>query len=301
MKNKFERILLALLLGISVLLGLSFWLNIVFGFNLFFKDHWDELAKLQAEHIPVSVGFYWSIGIAVFIFIIGLCFIYIPILRRTYNKPPVVAQPVIQQPVVKEKPVEDEQVLVAPDNHQSAIPLSRPPRLNLPTNMAQIVSQRQQQQTVENQQPAKIDSHAEYDSVLSQIFTEHNYTVKPNPPISGIKPNLFAIAPNEIIWIGAVDADINKLQSAIDKLQSVFRETLEDIPITVNAFILDTNNILSQTDSVLVFKTIDEIKNFISEQPPVWSEDMPDYDKNNFDAYSEYIDTIIQYLKTIGS
>ena len=38
MKNKFEHLLLATLLGIAVLLGLSFWLDLIFGFNLFFKE-----------------------------------------------------------------------------------------------------------------------------------------------------------------------------------------------------------------------------------------------------------------------
>ena len=76
MKNKFEHILLSILLGLTVLLGLSFWLNTFFNFNIFCPAHWDELAKLQASQIPINHNFYISIGVAIFIFAFGLFVIY---------------------------------------------------------------------------------------------------------------------------------------------------------------------------------------------------------------------------------
>jgi hypothetical protein len=45
---------------------------------------------------------------------------------------------------------------------------------------------------------------------------------------------------------------------------------------------------------------LDELKKFVSEMPPVWPKEIANYEQENFDAYSEYIDTIIQYVKNIG-
>lgn len=299
MRNKFERILLSILLGISVLLGLSFWLNTIFGFNLFFKEHWQELAKLQAEHIPISKGFYISIGVAIFIFVFGLCFIYIPAIKRVYKKNVIQSQQVLPttEPVVQK----NETVEPLTPKKEFVLPTSRPPRLNLPSNMAQIIKQ---QYSAPEQQPSKNtnnnNSESPYTATFAQIFQDNGYTVKNNPKIAGFTPNLFAIAPNEILWIGAADCDIDKLQSAINKLKSIFQETLEDIQININAFILDTTSGQQTSDSIFIFKSLEELKKFVSELPPVRSEEETDADKENFDAYSEYIDTIIQYLKTMG-
>ena len=105
MRNKFERILVALLLSISVLLGLSFWLNMIYGFNIFNAEHWAELSKLQVEQIPISNGFYISIAVAIFILVFGLCFIYFPLLRSPQIKKPEQIQNIqLQVPQIAPKP-----------------------------------------------------------------------------------------------------------------------------------------------------------------------------------------------------
>ncbi len=317
MKNKIERLLISLLLGISVLLGLTFWLNTIFGFNLFFKEHWDTLAKLQTEHIAISSGFYISIGVAIFIFVFGLCFIYVPVIKSAYKKAATKTPSVPTQPAIPTQnasaPVSQQTISKQPDSNadiqtteqipipipqNTNIPASRPPRLNLPSNMAQIVAQQAASQNQPESMSPK-DLHKQFDPVLAQMFAEGGYVVKPNPIIAGFTPNLFAIAPNEIVWMGAINADINKLQMAIDKLQSVFRETLESIPIHVNTFLLDTTNQQTSSDSIHVVHSMDELKAFVSELPPAWPKDADEDTKDNFDSYSEYIDTMIQYIKTM--
>lgn len=312
MTNKIERFLLSLLLGLSVLLGLSFWLNIMFGFNLFYAAHWAELSRLQAEQTPISNGFYMSIVIAILIFTLGLLVIHVPHIKsklsekqKNDTQQPLVQN--VQEPAVHQQSpqitnTEQKTEPVIPIQ-QPSIPVSRPPRLNLPTNMAQIVAQKHEQKSVptQPQQTRTNDSENPYNSTLSQMFIEKGYSVKPNPRIAGFTPNLFAIAPNEILWIGAVDQDITQLQTAIDKLQSLFEETLEDIPISINAFMLDSTNSQQSNDSITVLNSFEQLKEFISKLPSVSTDDSDNLDKSNFDAYSEYIDTIIQYLKSIGS
>lgn len=295
MRNKFEHFLLSFLLGIAVLLGLSFWLNVIYGFNLFSKEHWNELARLQAEQIPVSTGFYVSIIVAVFIFVFGILLLYIiPTIKRTREKVSnsfLSTAPMVPSHKAEEK--KEDNTIFEPQ--MPKLNMSQPPKLNLPSNMAEIMQQRN-----ENNQNKVKEPVTDYGAILTQIFKDKGFMVKPNPVISGFSPNLFAIAPNEIVWIGAVDTDINKLQSAINRLDGIFTDTLEDIKININAFLIDTKNTYQSNDSIFVFKTLEELKTFVTELPPAWPKDMSNADQENFDAYSEYIDTIIQYVKNMG-
>ena len=288
MRNKLEHILLSLLLGTTVLLGLSFWLNLNFDFNLFYKGHWEALAKLQAEQAPVNPNFYISILVAISIFVIGMIVIYIPLIRHKKIQQPenviVPPAPIIKPSDPKPDPIPE-----------PALPVSRPPRLNLPKNIAQIASKQNEQriQSVQNT-PVKNNYSDEYNAELSQIFSENGYLVKPNPQISGFVPNLFAIGNNEIVWMGGVNCDINALQNAVAKLNSVFHETLEDIKINVYSFIVDTTKKYDANSEILIVPTIDDLRQFISENRAAQIEDS---DTDNFNAYSEYIDTIIKYIK----
>lgn len=291
MKNKLEHILLSILLGLSVLLGLSFWLNTIFNFNMFCKGHWDEFAKLQASQTPISIGFYLSFIVAVLIFVFGIYFIYRQIIIQHIHRPKNAVVIVPQQKIANEpvKETKEEETTI----NQPVISASRPPRLNLPNNMAQIVTQKY---TQPEQQKKLAPSENPYNPIISEVFSNNGYIVKPNPTISGFTPNLFAIGNNEIVWIGGVDCDADKMTNALEKLNSVFKETLEDIPIHINAFILDTMGKYSNKDNIHIFKSIDELKAFIGEHP---ADKIGEDDRESFDSYSEYIDTIIQYIKNI--
>lgn len=292
MKKYFEKILTAILLGTSVLLALSFWLNIRFNFNLLSAKHWNELAQLQVSHTPISITFYISLGIALFIFIAGLYMIFRPRFRKispalNVSKP----KAEIQTTVLDTKPVETPQ-------HMPSTSLQQPPKLNLPKNIAEVAAQRYKNTT--NAPKATSAPETEritvYDSALAEIFTENKYVVKPALKIANFTSNLFAIGKDEIVWIGGVDCDINVFKQAIDKLHSIFTDTLEDIPITIYPFILDTKRIYDSDENIAVFHDIEDLRNAISQNP---NGIMPEEEEENFNAYSEYIDTIIQYAKNL--
>ena len=301
MRNKLEHILLSVLLGLSILLGLSFWLNTSFGFNLFLKEHWDTLAQLQVTKTPVNPWFYISIIIAVVLFIFGLLIINIPSIKHkpATDKKQNIVKPDTNQNIPHIETKEEH----APENIPTPVEthLSRPPRLNLPKNMAEIAEQRHTNQSYTTTKSQNIftqntSTESPYNSVLSQIFSEAKYVVKPNPTISGFTPNLFAIGNNEAVWIGAVDCKIEDLKNAVQKLQSVFEDTLPDIPIHIYPFIVDNLDIVTPESSVLVVKNIDDLKKFISENP---ADDIDEDEQDSFNSYSEYIDTIIQYIKNV--
>ncbi len=136
-----------------------------------------------------------------------------------------------------------------------------------------------------------------YNPMLAEIFTNNGFTVKPSLKLSNFSTNLFAIGPDEVVWIGAVDADINKFRECIEKLKSIFIDTLEDIEINVNSFMLDTQNKYQSNDSsILLVKSVEELNKILAENPAV---EIDENNSENFNAYSEYIDTIIQYAKNM--
>lgn len=294
MKNKLEYILLSILLGLSVLLGLSFWLNTIFNFNIFCATHWTELARLQASKTPVNIGFYVSFAVAIFIFTIGLYFIY----RSSFKIITVANEDITHGAEQTQNNISNDipNNLPQQENNTSAPADNRPPRLRLPGNIAQIA---EQNHIIKTQQKPKQDAQYEnkYNQIISEIFSDNGYLVKPNPSISGFVPNLFAIGNNEVVWVGGVDCDIEKMKEALQRLDSVFRETLEDIQININAFVLDTLNKYDSTNNDLfIFKSIEDLKAFITEHP---ADDIEEIDTESFDSYSEYIDTIIKYIKNI--
>ena len=143
------------------------------------------------------------------------------------------------------------------------------------------------------QQISKKTQTDKYDSEIEKIFSENSFLVKKQPTISGFKPNLFAIGTNEIVWIGGVDCELNKLSDIIKRLESTFKETLEDITITVNAFLIDTNKKYNSDERVKIFHDIKELKDYVSKNP---AKKVTDADREDFDAYSEYIDTVLTLL-----
>ncbi len=290
MKKYLGQILATTLLGTSILLGLSFWLNVRFSFNILNATHWNELSKLQAAHTPINKLFYISLGIALFLFIFGAHLIFRPRFRNIFksNKTVNTYSPVqIKQ---SERGIEKEQIPLP----QSAISLQRPPKLNLPKGMA--IAAMQKHAFLQPQQKPDIKQPTIYDSELSEIFNSAGYKVKPNLTITGFTTNLFAIGTNEKVWFGAVDCDIEKFTTAVNRLKSIFTETLDDVPINVSAFILDTKHLYESNNEALIFHSMDELKEFISKNP---NPDITDSERENFDAYSDYIDTIIQYAKNV--
>ena len=307
MRKFFEHVLLSILLIISVVLGMTFWLNTKFGFNLLSAKHWQELASLQAAHTPIDKTFYISLGVGVFILIFGLYLIFRPRFRKL-PKPVIPQQPtpqIHQQPVAEQNQPAPQQTVqqtqpvqnthTEPEPQVSDIPtavlLNRPPKLNLPRNMETLA----QNNYMKQQNPAPTNSGPQqnttiYDQELRNIFEQNSYVVKPNLTISGLKTNLFAIGNHEVLWMGAVDCDMNNLKASIGKLRALFEETLEDIPINIFAFILDTKNVYTPGDDIMVFHSIEEISEFISNNP---ADNIDEDEKENFDAYSDYIDNII--------
>ena len=314
MKKRIDNILLGLLWLVAVTLVASFWFNTIFGFNIFSIHHWEYLAYLQAAKSPINYTFYVSMIVIVFIALFGFYAILRPKLRKMkltqiYKKKKKDTKSEIGQESNKsmgDNINSDASTLdILTSEHQYApvqktpvAPVSmRPPRLNLPTlnnnNFISTQKSTQGQENTMNTEKTPIQDYPE----IQEIFSNAGYVVKPSPYINGTKIALFAIGTDENLWIGAVGIKTTNLRTIIERLSQIFSDTLDDIYININGFVISAPDAAtSENEDILMFNTISELREYMKNvpNPPVSSDD-----KGDFDAYSEYIDTVLKYIGKI--
>ncbi len=314
MMDKLDNFLLAILWLLASTLGVCFWFNVRFGFNIFSSTHWHHLAYMQASQTPVSPLFYISVVLSVIVIIYGLYLlikprfrkIRIPIrhisrarARRAANVPTQKIAPsqqkqqILDAPQSTPTPQPDPQTPPPNIQQPEATPygMSRPPRLNISTP-----PQLYNAPTAQHAQNPHTTSDQSWPEIR-EIFESAGYTVKNNPRINGMQTTLFAIGTNESIWIGAVGVPTNAVHSAIDTLNQVFSDTLDDILINVTGFVISAPDASAPgAPDILTFDTTGDLRQYMSEHPnPPLGED----DSENFDAFSSYISTVIEYLGKI--
>jgi len=292
MKNKINNILVGLLWLLAVTLGASFWFNIKYGFNLFVGQHWQYLAYMQASGQPVKTSFYISIILFIAIMAFGLYILIQPRMRKIVlpvfdNKQSHEKQPVQQETVIVNKePAQD-----VPQSSATTKPvLVRPPRLNV-SPITHVSTQKKP--TVIQPITNSLSDHDYTD--IHNIFKDAGYVVKGSPKIKNVQTSVIAIGTDEVLWIGATGVTTSDMKKTIDTLNNVFLDTLEDIEIHINAFIIGSPD--NDESNILKFANIDELRKYINEHkntPPADEDDM-----GNFDAYSAYIGTVIDYIRKI--
>ena len=311
MRNRIDTILLGLLWLLASTLGASFWLNTRFGFNIFSAQHWQYLAYLQAAHTPVQTMFYVSVIISVLIMVFGLYILVRPRLRRIRlpRRPAssVAMQAAAQKHIQKSVPqpasnpdsstieiVRGEAAPAPAPAPQTAPTPARPPRLNIPTvniqpPAAAMAAPSPAQQTAPT--PAHVSNE------LRRMFEDAGYVVKPNPKIGNVNTDLFAIGTNENLWMGAVGVKTTDMRVAIDRLAQVFSDTLDDIEININGFVIGAPDAAtSEFQDILMFDSAAAVGEYIAAHP---NPPVPSDDAGNFDAYSAYISTVIDYIGKI--
>lgn len=294
MKNRINNILIGLLWLLAVALGATFWFNTKYGFNIFSFPHWQYLAYMQASHQPIRTSFYISFLIVVIIAVFGLYKLLQPRRRRIVlpiiDKTPQTTEPeqmVSPEPINNDKPTEQQSESLA-----TPTPV-RPPRLNIPS-VPHTAAPVPYVPLSSTKSPYPTNPEQEY-ADIREVFTSAGFVYKGAPRIKNIQTSVIAIGTDEILWIGATGVSVPDMQLAVNTLKGVFSDTLEDIEINVNAFIIDAPD-KTADDSVMLFKSVDDLRAFMAEHqniPP--SED----EIENFDAYSGYIGTVIEYLGKI--
>ena len=304
MNKRIDRFMLGLLWLLATTLGGSFWFNTIFGFNIFLTSHWKYLAGLQASGTQIDIMFYISMIVIVFLMIVGLYFIIRPRFRKITISP--VTKP---EHIIEDKTQNNPIIETKPDNITPiATSLARPPRLNIPNNYISpnIQTKPNAQKPVNTPLPSSSIFDKQIPSLVGQsddskkieeFFKSAGYITKKPPKIEGVNPDLFAIGMGEILWIGGMYIAPNKMNKAVEKLRSIFLETLDDIEINIKSFIVNPpGNLTSEFTDINIFDSLDSLNEYIKNNP---AEQVLDSDRDNFQAYSEYIDTVAGYLNKI--
>ncbi|MBP3316221.1 MAG: hypothetical protein J6L70_01300 [Alphaproteobacteria bacterium] len=295
MNKKIDNILIGVLWLLGVTLGTCFWFNTRFGFNLFSNAHWQYLATQQATRTPVSFWFYFSLVASVFIGLFGLYLLIRPRKRRI-NLTPHPAP----SPTQNKTPDTTPAPLGAPTT--SAPILSRPPRLNIaPSNTFAAAPQTPVVATPATPTPAITNTTnapaptAAIDlSELREIFSSAHYVLKREPFINGKRMDILAIGTGEVLYLGASNISTSDMQSCANKLAHIFSDTLDGVDIYITAFVINpTDGASPSAPDILTFDSIENLGQYMREHP---NPPLPADDDGNFDAYSDYISTVIEYI-----
>lgn len=306
MNKQIERILICLLWLLAATLGTCFWLNTAFGFNIFSAQHWQYLAYLQASQSPVRSTFYISL---MFSILISIGVLYILVRPRGIRRRRIgIGQARVGRENAHETPTLDASGDAAPiaptptfaPTQPAPQQMQRPRRIGITSTSgspvqpapAQPVFNPTPQITPQPQQPSAAPTGINFDE-LRDIFDAAGYTVKNSPRLGNFKPALLAIGTNESLWIGGVGIEESVLATAMQRLATVFAETLDDIQINIFGFIIAPNGGISNTD-IHAFADVAELRTYMESNKNTPPSDAGE--QENFNAYSEYIDTVINYM-----
>ena len=283
-------ILLGTLWLVAIMLVLDFWLNITYNFNIFSNTHWQYVANLQASNRPIATGFYISITLAISMGILGLYMLFRPKFRKIILPTPQESpEPIPEKPELPEKTV-----MTTPQEPKQIYPqetsiIQRPPRLHIQMQPHNIPPKK----TIKND-THNTNQEPRYTHEIREIFEKNNYMVLTPKKISNVTLSLVALGSNETLWLGACDISHEQMADIILAFKSVFQETLEDIEIDVNAFIINpTDN--ESVDSILDLNSLDELSNAIKDYPNT-PESETEQDVESMKAFAGYIETVLTYL-----
>ena len=96
--------------------------------------------------------------------------------------------------------------------------------------------------------------------------------------------------------MGSVGIEPGRLNAAMERLNSVFTDTLEDIVIRINGFVIDARGPVPDGANIHVFDSLDAVRTYMDAHR---NRTMTDAERDDFGAYSEYIDTVSNYLNKV--
>ena len=307
MRERLDNFLLGTLWVLACMLGSCFWFKTIYGFNILSGAHWRYLGQMQATQTTIKPTFYISLIVIASVLIYGLYLIIRPRFKHIrlpkIHKPtaPASQQKTVAQPVAT---TNQQQPVAQQPNTPTATPvpqaptngLVRPPRLNIPMSnhvqttapfTAPITAPVSAPQATTTTQPTESPE-------MREIFENAGYIVKKAPQISGLQLSLFAVGSNENIWIGATGIETETMANIIDTINQVFLDTLDDVEIGINGFVISAQDADTPTNkNIFTFDSIETLRQYINEHP---NPPVRDEDAENFEAFSDYITTVIDYI-----
>ena len=130
-------------------------------------------------------------------------------------------------------------------------------------------------------------------SDIYDAFTNAGYDVRDLVRIDGKHPGVIAIGTNEKLFIATLFDDFYTLQNILKRVELCFADTLEGINIDTRILCV-SNKTKDLGNKVIRFATVDALEKYLMAHKNVRPRTKSERD--NFDAYAEYIGTAIDYL-----
>lgn len=130
-------------------------------------------------------------------------------------------------------------------------------------------------------------------SEIYDAFINAKYDVRNLIRIDGKYPAVVAVGANEKLFIATLNSDYNTLQNTVKRIELCFADTLEGINIDVRILSVSNNNV-DMGNHVLRFASTDALAKYLMSHQNVIPSTTQE--RENFDAYTQYIDTVIDYL-----
>ena len=135
-------------------------------------------------------------------------------------------------------------------------------------------------------------------SDMYDAFTNAKYHVCDLVRINGKYPAIIAIGTNEQLFIATLIDDKEILQNILKRFELCFADTLEGINIHTRILCVSRKNV-DLGDCVIRFDSVDEMNNYLQSRKNI--QPHTTYEQEDFNAYSEYIANVINYLFRINN
>lgn len=131
-------------------------------------------------------------------------------------------------------------------------------------------------------------------SKMYDALTDAGYQISDLIRINGKHPAIVAIGTNEKLFIATLIDDYEILQNALKRIELCFADTLEGLHIDTHILCMTNRDIDSNDKRILRFTNINAFEKYLKSHKNV--RPSTQQDKDNFDAYAEYINTVMTYL-----
>ena len=131
-------------------------------------------------------------------------------------------------------------------------------------------------------------------SKMYDVFTNAKYYISDLVRIDGKYPAIVAIGENERLFIATLVDDYDVLQNTLKRFELCFADTLEGLHIDARVLCVTKNYLDGFDEKIMRFDSIDSLRDYLMAHKNV--RPTTQLDKENFDAYAEYINTVLEYL-----
>lgn len=130
-------------------------------------------------------------------------------------------------------------------------------------------------------------------SEIYDAFTSNGYIIQDLIRIDGKYPAVIALGSEEKLYIGTYNVNVEILRNVKKRFELCFADTLEGVNIDTKILCVSEDYIPSNT-GILSFWSTDTMRDYLKQHKNKKPKTKSEWD--DFDAYSEYIGTAIEYL-----